>query len=155
MSQTAIQPSTVWRQTRSTWTGTARPGLTMIDSVLLEPSRVTDVNDKIAGLGDFNGDGNADMLWWDSRNGWLVVWHMLGTRLLSSVALNPERVADIDWTPVGVADVNGDGQPDVIWRHQRDGWVTVWLMNGRHLPGGIDFSPDRVGDINWRIVGPK
>lgn len=27
-------------------------------------------------------------------------------------------------------DLNGDGKPDLLWRHRDNGVVAVWLMNG-------------------------
>ena len=76
-------------------------------------------------------------------------------QLVSSVALIPDRVGDVSWTPVGVADVNGDGRVDIIWQNVTEGWIGVWLMNGRSLTSSLAFSVERVPDTGWRIVGPR
>ncbi len=41
----------------------------------------------IAGSGDFNGDGKADILWQNSSSGLRVIWLMNGTTLQSVVSL--------------------------------------------------------------------
>ena len=146
----------IWRHLTEGWLAAwLMDGTTMVDSVLLSPDRLTDQNWKIVGFGDFNRDGHADILWWNSAEGWLVAWDMVGTRMVGSVSLVPERVADVDWVPVSVADANEDGSPDIIWQHRKQGWLAVWLMNGRTLLTSTSLTPDRVADVNWRIVGPK
>ena len=146
----------IWRHVRDGWIAAwLMDGTIMIESVLLSPDRVTDVNWKIVGSGDFNRDGHADLLWWNAEDGWLVAWDMVGTQMVGSVSLIPERVADVSWVPVSVADVNVDGTSDLIWQHRTEGWLAVWLMNGRTLLSSVSLSPERVADVNWRIVGPR
>ena len=65
---------------------------------------------------------------------------------------------------VGVADFNGDGQGDLLWRDS-SGNIAVWLMNGAtvmssaalgNVPttwmvvGTRDFDGDGMADILWR-----
>ncbi len=33
-----------------------------------------------------------------------------------------------DWKVAGVADFNGDGNPDLLWQQQSTGAVIVWLI---------------------------
>jgi hypothetical protein len=146
----------LWRHKTQGWIAVwLMDGLTMIDSVLLSPQRVTDPDWKIVGSGDFNGDGNADLLWWNSAEGWLVAWDMVGTTMVGSVSLVPERLADVSWVPAAVADLNLDGKPDIVWQNRTEGWIGAWIMNGRSLVSSIALSPSRVADTGWRIVGPR
>ena len=50
-------------------------------------------------------------------------------------------------------DFDGDGRMDLLLRHAVDGFVGVWLMNGTTLRDGRLFSPGRVADTQWTIVG--
>ena len=104
-------------------------------------------------IGDFNGDGVADILW-RHTSGALQVWFMRGggnSSILGSAAVaNPDN----DWTIRGIGDLNGDGVADVLWQHI-SGVVAVWLMNGSHVIGtgslgtiSSDWSIQGVGDFN-------
>ena len=108
---------------------------------------------------DFTGDGRMDLLWQDQAQGYLALWTMSGTdwwRMASSDLLAPNRVMDTNWKIVGTGDFNADGKPDIVWQEQTQGWVGVWLMNGRTLIQSVTLSPqafERVSDTNWKIVG--
>jgi hypothetical protein len=51
----------------------------------------------------------------------------------------------------GGGDFNGDGKPDILWRHQATGDDLVWLMNGTTLAGGAVLTA--VTDTTWTIAG--
>ena len=104
---------------------------------------------------DFNGDGRADLLWQHAADGYLAAWTMNGTSLVSSDLLSPSSVGDTNWKIVGSGDFNSDGKPDLVWQEQTQGWVGVWLMNGRTLISSTTLSPsnfERVADTNWKIA---
>jgi hypothetical protein len=113
-----------------------------------------------AGIGDFNGDGKADILWRDN-SGAVVAWLMDNTNVaqMGSLASVPTS-----WKVAGVADFDGDGKADVLWR-ATDGTVAVWLMDGLTVKsnatlvsvastwtvGGVgDLNKDGKADIVWR-----
>ena len=66
----------------------------------------------IAGVGDFNGDGTADILWRDA-GGTVALWLMNGPTITSY-----STVANVwtGWSIAGVGDFNGDGTADILWR---------------------------------------
>ena len=120
---------------------------------LLTPDRVVDTNWKIVGVWDPNRDGRPDLLWRHEGNGNLAVWTMRGTTLLSGEPLTPAAVPDTEWAIVAVADMDGDGDDDLVWQHRTQGLVSAWLMNGTTMVEGRLLTPSRVTDTNWRIVG--
>jgi hypothetical protein len=71
------------------------------------------------GTGDFNGDGNSDILWRDT-SGNVAIWLMNGSQVMQSrvVGNRPNN-----WTIVGTADFNGDGKSDILWRDGTSGNV--------------------------------
>ena len=79
------------------------------------------------GIGDFDGDGKADILWQNSTTGQLYIWLMNGTTVASQAS--PGTVAS-PWSVPGVGDFNGDGKSDILWRNSTTGQVYIWLMNG-------------------------
>ncbi|MBI3418062.1 MAG: VCBS repeat-containing protein [Verrucomicrobia bacterium] len=100
---------------------------------------------------DFNGDGQADILF-QHTDGSLAVWFMNGNEdLLTSSFLNPTGVADPRWKIAATADLNGDHHTDLIFQHA-DGTVAAWLMNGINLVTATLLSPSDPGP-GWRIVG--
>ena len=93
----------IWQHASQGWLAAwLMNGTSLIDSVLLSPQRVADPNWKIVGIADANGDGKQDLYWRDNKNGWLALWVMDGTRLATSLALQPERVKDPNWRIVAV-----------------------------------------------------
>jgi hypothetical protein len=128
-------------------------GTVMVSGTLLNPDRVTDTNWKIAGTGDFNGDGHPDVLWHHQSEGWLSVWLMNGANQVGGISLTPDRVADANWKVVATADFNGDGKRDLVWHHATTGQVSVWFMDGARMTSGTLITPEGVADTNWKVVG--
>ncbi|MGI0486044.1 DUF4347 domain-containing protein [Pantanalinema rosaneae CENA516] len=104
----------------------------------------------LVGTGDFNGDGEADLVWRNSQSGENAIWFMNGTTHLSATLLTLAQ-ADPGWKIVGIADMNQDNQPDLIWRHEQSGKNGIWLMNGRSVSGFLGL--DAVTNTAWKIVG--
>jgi hypothetical protein len=61
-------------------------------------------------------------------------------------------VSDTQWEIAGLADMNGDGWLDLVWRHYGDGNIAAWYMRDSRVLNTVWMAP-RVADVNWRIVG--
>ena len=127
-------------------------GTVLREGRLLTPAAVPDLDWLIAGAGDMNGDGHADLVWQHRVSGGLAVWLMRGDHLMSGEPLTPNRVADTDWRIRAVADYNGDGWPDLAWQHRTEGMLSIWIMRATMLVDGLRVSPFVVSDAGWRIV---
>jgi alpha-tubulin suppressor-like RCC1 family protein len=79
----------------------------------------------VAGTGDLNGDGKADIVWVEA-GGAIVVWQMNGSTITSSAVVG---AVPAGWSLVAVGDVNGDGKDDLIFR-SNGGVVAAWIMDG-------------------------
>ena len=106
---------------------------------------------RVVGTGDLNADGTQDVVAQHRTTKQLIVWHLQGTKLLDGAYLSPDRVPD-GWDVVGVTDLDGDKHADLLLRHH-EGWVAVWLMNGRTLRDGRILPDGFVPDRGWRIAG--
>jgi hypothetical protein len=126
--------------------------LQCLEGTLLSPAQVPDLQWKIAGAGDFDGDGRSDLVW-QHADGRLTAWLMNGVIATAGVSLTPSQVADIDWRIAAVGDLDTDGQPDLIWQHRTDGRIAVWFMDGLRMLEGRLLVPSMVVDIEWKIVG--
>ncbi len=112
-----------------------------------------DASWSVAGVGDFNHDGRADILWRNS-SGALAEWLMNGTTIMASGAVSGGGVAvapDATWHVVEIGDFNADGNSDILWRNN-NGALAEWLMNGTTIASS--FAPSSNGtavspDASW------
>ena len=127
--------------------------------VTISPNAVADTSWEVVGAGDFDRDGRPDLVWQNRANGLISVWRMGWFedqgRQGSGTLFNPGQVSDTNWRIRGVADIDRDGQPDLIWQNQANGLISTWLMHGINLREGRLFTPEQVADTNWVIVGPR
>jgi hypothetical protein len=97
-------------------------------------------------LVDFDGDGNADILW-QHTSGAVAIWLMDGSTIVS-VGM-PGTVSSA-WQISGLADFDGDGKTDILWREGTSGTVAIWLMNGTAIASvGVAGALN----TNWQIAG--
>jgi hypothetical protein len=107
---------------------------------------------KVVGLGDFNKDGRRDILWQHENTALLAIWLMNGTTLLDGAMINPSNPGDVNWRVAAVGDLDGDGYPDIIFRHRVTDDMAAWFLNGFNLRDGSLLSPARVVDRAWKIM---
>jgi hypothetical protein len=113
--------------------------------------RLRDVRWQVVGVGDFNGDKQADILWRHTATGHNALWLMHGlTRTNSKTTLTP--LANTDWAVVGVGDFNANGKADILWRNTRTGANAIWLMHGRRRTNAQTTVPS-IRNVDWQVVG--
>ena len=120
-------------------------------------SQIPDLNWRIAGTGDFNRDGNTDILWryygTGAYQGLNVIWYMNASTFTGETVFS--QVLDTDWKIGGTGDFNGDGDIDILWRYYGTGAYQglndIWFMNGSTFTGEAVFS--QVIDTAWEIAG--
>jgi hypothetical protein len=110
---------------------------------------IADTNWQIVGTGDFDADHKADILWRNLQTGANTIWFMNGGAINSTNGIQGVA-ADPNWQVMAVADFNGDGKADILWRNGATGEVVVWFMDGSTLVTAI--SPGIVSDPTWQIV---
>jgi VCBS repeat protein len=129
-------------------------GVNAIAAMFLSIPKVADTNWVVAGAGDVNGDGMADLVWQNKVNGGLGVWYLNGPTVIDTKALSIVAASSLSWKIHGVGDVNGDAMADLLWQNETTGDVAVWYLNGFVVLGGQLLSISNVGDLSWNMVGP-
>ncbi|OLE62277.1 MAG: hypothetical protein AUI36_10855 [Cyanobacteria bacterium 13_1_40CM_2_61_4] len=111
---------------------------------------VADLNWTIAGIGDFDGDGKADILWRNTSTGQNYLYLMNGTAILAEGYLR--TVADQSWQVAGIGDLDGDAKDDILWRNTVTGENYVYPMSGLTIKPGEGYLRT-VADLDWKVVG--
>jgi hypothetical protein len=69
----------LWQNNAAGWLAVwYMQGTTVRSASFLNPTGVSDLSWRVAGVGDFNGDGHPDLFWQNMVSGDLAVWFMNG-----------------------------------------------------------------------------
>ena len=121
------------------WTGSARLN--------------SDTRWRLAGIGDFNGDGRDDVLVRHNTSGRWYYYAMNGRNPIAGWTGSARLTSDTRWRLAGIGDFNGDGRDDVLVRHNTSGRWYYYAMNGRNPIGGWTGSARLNSDTRWRLAG--
>jgi FG-GAP-like repeat/PQQ-like domain len=114
----------------------------------------------IAGVGDFLGNGQSDLVW-ERTDGEHLIWILVNGVPQYAISL---LTVGGGWHVVGAGDFNGDGKADLVWENSVTGQREIWLMNNGtpttaiqletvdpiwHIAGVGDFLGNGQADLVW------
>jgi Tol biopolymer transport system component len=105
------------------------------------------------GVADINGDGHADVTWWNPSSGQVAAWLLNGSGTVTGSQILSQRCGaangcSASWFPIELGDVNGDGHTDVMWWSPTSGQLSSWLLNGAGTVIGYQTLSQRCGVAN-------
>ena len=103
-----------------------------------------EVDWRVAGVGDFNGDGQADVLLRHIDGAWRH-YAMDGRRIVPGQSRTAHLPRDLRWRLAGIGDFHGDGRDSVLLRHADGRWRHE---NVDGTGGGVSLSRDWA----WRLA---
>jgi Protein of unknown function (DUF1566)/FG-GAP-like repeat/FG-GAP repeat len=114
------------------------------------------LNVKLEGIGDFDGNGRADMLWRNQSTGRSVLSYHDATGAVTSWPQVSPFIDPVSTVAFAVGDFNGDGMSDIVWRNLATGNVVLSLMNGNvatwrgitAAPIALSVAIEAVGDFD-------
>jgi hypothetical protein len=97
------------------------------------------LNVKLEAVGDFDGNGRADMLWRNQSTGNSVMSQHAADGSVTGWPQVSRFINPANTKAMHVGDFDGDGKDDIVWRNLITGNVVVGLMNG-HVPTWLSLS---------------
>jgi hypothetical protein len=104
----------------------------------------------IAATGDFNGDGDTDLIYRHGNDGLTAIQFLNGLQAAGGGAI-PNNPFGPDWNIVATGDFTGEGDSDLVWRQASSGLVEIQLLNGL-TPAGGGVIPNNPFGADWQIV---
>jgi hypothetical protein len=122
-----------------------------ISAVTAPTATITTGAWNVVSSGDFNGDGNSDILWQSATNGSLDI------SLMNGAAGTPASIGGLPsgYTAVGTGDFNGDGKSDVLFENTTTGDAQIWLMNGTTPGSIINVTGPGTTATGWKLLGAE
>jgi hypothetical protein len=106
---------------------------------------------KLVGTGDFDADDVVDMLWRNTVSGDNGAWLMSPNGLpgVKAWAQLPHVGPQSGWNVEKTADIDGDGDTDVVWRNVWSGTISIWTMEN----GAFVIAREYAAGLDWTLVG--
>ena len=111
----------------------------LLSAAVKSSSRVRTLTSPFKQLIDFNGDGKADVFWYNDKTGETSAWLIDGDSVISYVSYATVSPST-GWRIKGFGDFNGDGKTDIFWYNNETGETSAWLIDGGSVISSVSYS---------------
>ncbi|MSU21478.1 MAG: hypothetical protein EXS30_08785 [Pedosphaera sp.] len=126
-------------------------GTDLASAGLLVPSEVGQPGWNIVASGDFNEDGNEDLVL-QHRDGTLAIWFMNGRILLSGSLVSTPWDRSDEWRVVATGDFDQNGKTDLVIQSKNRS-LAVGFMNGINIASMAQLNSGNPIESEWTVVG--
>ncbi|HEV2471322.1 MAG TPA: choice-of-anchor tandem repeat GloVer-containing protein, partial [Chthonomonadales bacterium] len=129
-------------------------GVTKVSGGLFSPSNPGAASWRlVAAYHNYPGAYNL-VLFQNSQTGTVAYWTVNDSlQQTGHGLLTPSFPGSTAWNIVGISDLNGDGQPDILFQNSQTGVIAYWLMNGTVQSSSGLFNPSGPGSSIWKLIG--
>jgi hypothetical protein len=109
----------------------------------------------VVSVHDMNGDGVPDLVWQNDTTRQVGTWFMSGPLATTVIGVAYQAPGSYPgWTLVGVADMDGNGVPDLVWQNDDTRSVGTWYMSGPQatIPIGSAYQAPPNLYRGWKVV---
>ena len=98
--------------------------------------------------GDFDADGNDDVMWRQRETGQVIIWMMI--RPGTADIANSGVLTDVYWQGETAGNFNNSVEEDVLWRNIETGETRIWYMDDLNEPTEYDLNDIKLS--NWTLL---
>ena len=114
---------------------------------------------------DVDGDGAFDIVWRNTASGLVALWFLNRDGSIARASFPATVPTNAGWQLAAVADLDGDGRAEVVWRNLVNGALIAWQLDATgaiagtrdfgivplafELAGSADFDGDGTDDLLW------
>jgi RTX calcium-binding nonapeptide repeat (4 copies) len=103
---------------------------------------------QVEGVGDFNGDGTSDVLWYNAGDNQIDIWELQNGQWAASA--NPGTHPGVGEEVAGTGDFYNNGTGDILWYNVQSGDVDEWQISNGQWAGSTDLGSHGSG---WQVAG--
>jgi len=145
--------------TVSAWTFDASGNVTIDPSLSWTCNSASGCSSTWRPIGRVTEGKQSGLLWYGASSGQLGIWDLTGSTVTGTQTLSWTCGAGCSsaWHAILTADINNDGNTDVLWYNEATGVVSAWLLNGATVTGTQNLSWTCTAASGcastWHIVG--
>ena len=112
---------------------------------------------RVVGVADMDRNGVPDLVWQHDQTRSVGTWYLGGAKALQVLSIDYQAPGEYPgWRVVGLADMDRNGIPDLVWQHDQTRSVGTWYLGGPKALQLLNIDYQAPGEYpGWRVVGVR